>query len=216
MFTKFQERHIQFLEILDVFYKKIPLLLEGADLTSQAASFQNVLNHCERLWRDAVLLFNRGSFPTACFLAINCLEQVGKAVPTRLALKVSSLKNEAIDLTLPVGIRRKDNPFYKHPEKHFLAAGFGVLFSPRLIDTLGKNDFDEVLTTMETHDLERLREQCLYVDFSDTGLNWPEIGVSKEESRKWIIVAGECLLTVLGFPENQWQRLRSLIKDFGK
>jgi len=195
--------------------KKNPSLLEGSTPAEHLASFQRLVRHAEGIWRDAVLLYGAEGFARACFLAITCLEEVGKAAPARMTVKIESVYGRIDEKSGNPAAEgdRRDNPLYRHPDKHLLAAASGALFNRRLEGLLGSEEFERVLGMMESRDLKNLRERCLYVEAVGGRLAWPD-EITSEVARKWIVVAGEVLAEVMGYPEREWERLLLAVQQF--
>lgn len=197
-------------------FKRNPSLLDGSTPAEHVASFEHFVHHAEGIWRDSAILYTSGSFARACFLAITCLEEVGKAAPARMMVKIESVTGRVDESAKQAAAQggRRDNPLFRHADKHLLAAASGVLFNPRLKSLLGPEEFDRVLGMMESRDLSDLRERCLYVEAVGGPLVWPDEEVTADVARKWVIVAGEVLAEVLGYPETEWERLLSAVQQF--
>ena len=190
-----------------------PPLLEGKTPEERVASFRRLVAHAEGIWRDSVRLYESGSYPRACFFAITCLEEIGKAVPARFIVKVESIYGALTEAKVAGGPGR--NPMRIHEEKHFLAAATGVRVNPRLEPIFGKEEAERIAAAMESDELKNLRELCLYVDVQDSGeVVWPEEQITGDLAKKWIVVAGEVLAEVLGFPAAEWERLLAAVREF--
>jgi AbiV family abortive infection protein len=78
-------------------------LAHGGKLYDKPEDFNAALDHIALLLDDATTLFERGSFPTAAFLAITALEETGKA-------HVALYRRDKPDAVTPKGrdVRRRE------------------------------------------------------------------------------------------------------------
>jgi len=93
-------------------------LVAGATIGERAAQYEEVISHVRELWRDATTAFDSERYSTASFLAIACMEEVGKGGVARWQLFWDA-HPERIDRTPRCG----RGVLYSHPKKHLLVAG---------------------------------------------------------------------------------------------
>jgi AbiV family abortive infection protein len=207
-----QPRLRSFVAVASELWKQNPSLLEGKSREEHEASFARIARHLEGIWTDAALLHREKRFPRACALAITCLEEAGKASTSRLQMKAEEVYGPLDENESPEPER--PNPFFEHVSKHLLAATVGIVFNPRLDELFGADVVDAALGLMESGELEQLRRRCLYVGFADGRPTFPETQVDRDLSRQWVIIAGEVLVEVAGYPEGERERLLKVVQEF--
>jgi AbiV family abortive infection protein len=207
------QRATEFSKVAIELVSRNPPLLLGSTKEERIASFRLLAGHVERLWGEAVVLYEAGAFARACFLAVTCIEETGKASPARLQVVGEAIYGP-IDNPKMTASRMRENPFFGHEEKHLLAAGSGVVFNRRLRDKFGLAEVESVLADMESGRLKRVREECLYVEVTPARLCFPDDRITRQIAAKWVLVAGEIMAEVMGYPNEEWQRLVAVIERF--
>ncbi len=189
-----------------------PLVI-GSSLNERYAQFVELVDHAERLWRDAKTLFSSGSYPTAIYLSILCIEEIGKIGIVRFQI-TSEKSTSSGDASVKDRHQRRGNPFYSHRQKHLLAAGAGALISSRLDRILGIDTVINFLDDIESGKIEQLRQECVYVERDGKNLHLPYKSIGMEQARFYVVLAGELLAEILGFEPGQWARLLAMVRKF--
>jgi len=188
-------------------------VVSGETIEERAAQFTQLGEHARGLWRDAVVMFESGRFGTATFLAIACMEEVGKGGIARFQVAVGALRSSDPEATAH-GKKRRKNPLYSHPQKHLLVAAQGALINSRLDHLLGFERIKQFIDDAEAGDVERLRQAALYTDHNGAELLLPEDLVTEEAAVFHVILAGELMAEVLGLEPEQWSALLDEVKQF--
>ena len=213
------EEHIS--EFLDFVQAQSDLIATGTCLLSgqsDADDYQQCLGlvrHVEQLWRSACLLFKADHFPQSAFLALSCIEEVGKVGVVRFQLlqRMMARGRNAAQPAAAVG-RRRGNPFYSHTDKQLLAAGAGAVVNSRLARILGREIVSEFLVQVRNREIEPLRQAALYADVSHDGPALPSARFGKTEAEMYCVLAGELMAEVLGFEPAEWNRLIETVQQF--
>lgn len=153
-------------------------LAVGERLANNSSEFDAACVHIVALISDAALLLEKGSSPTAAFLAITALEEIAK-------VHVGMYRQR----NAPVS-RHKD-PMYRHGVKHQIAASTTVGMGHRLPEAIGESRMRELLDSARTGGLVKLREASLYIDQRDGQLHVPQADVSPAAAREVLLLAIE-------------------------
>lgn len=207
-------RLIEFTEVMNEILQGERPVVAGETIEQRAAQFEQLVEHARALWRDAVAMFERRRFGTATFLAIACMEEVGKGGVARFQVLVGLPAPERSTPIKGAGKRRRKSALYSHPQKHVLVAAQGALINSRLDHLLGFDRMKQFVNDVEAGEIERLRQASLYADHDGTQLLLPENRISEEEALFHVILAGELLAEVLGFGPEMWEELLTEVKQF--
>ena len=153
-------------------------LAVGRHLAANSAEFDTACTHIVALISDAAILFEKGSSPTAAFLAITALEEIAK-------VHIGMYRRG----NAPVS-RHKD-PLYRHGVKHQIAASTTIGMGHRLPEAIGEKRMRELIDLARTGGLIKLREASLYVDQHDGQLHVPRANISAETARELLLFAIE-------------------------
>jgi AbiV family abortive infection protein len=194
-------------------------MLSGASLDEDGEQFNSLAKHATQLWLEARDAFTRGSHALAKFLAIVSLEEVGKVSVARfeIALRECIRRNGGDPNLAPPSAsvkKSKKGPFYSHTKKHLLAAGAGALVNSRLDRRLGIDRINTFLNEVDTGEIERTRQKCLYADCTPAGPRLPADLVTESDAGFYVALAGEILAEVAGFEVSVWQRLLTEVNAF--
>jgi AbiV family abortive infection protein len=212
-------RFPQFVNVLNELLAKNASLVDGADWAEEYGNYQALVSHAEHLWDDASLLFEHGSYSTALYISIACIEEIGKIGAERFRLAMNEARRSQsasapIHTTQTAKVAKRKGPAYSHPKKHLLAAGGGALINSRLDRIPGLNAVVKFLEDVEQGKVERLRQSCLYAEVVDGALHIPERATSKEQALFYVALAGELLAEILGFVPSEFERLLAKVKQF--
>lgn len=175
-----------------------PSLLTADTFPERLEQYKTLIGYVEKLWIDACELFHRGNFPIAAFMAILVIEEVGKL--TRLA-------EELIYLDAPLSIAGDPVVEKSHRKKHFMGVVSGALINARLERILGKNTVRRMLHEAESNELEKTRQQCLYIDMANGRAVTPIERVGEPRARELTILAGELMAEILGHFPWEFERM---------
>jgi len=153
------------------------------------------VKHAEGIWENAVIMFQRPSFSTACFLSIVCIEECSKISFGEFQFYNRIFHGESSTESKPHG----KNPLSQHNKKHFIAACSGALVNTRMDDILGVDKVVEFIEDCESGKLEKIRQMCLYADVNRGGtILIPAEIITKEQAAFYITLAGELLSQIEG------------------
>jgi AbiV family abortive infection protein len=198
-YKRVKERMLPFFNQLAELSSLRDPLGQGASDEEDVATFSNLTSHAENLWRDACLLFKAKRYAPSLFLAIVTLEEIGKIAVAKVQLFArhqARFRGEFKELKV---LRRRDNPLYSHTHKHLLAACAGAVVNSRLDRVLGIDNVNRFLSDVETHKVEKLRQECLYAELQGRTLHLPYQSVTGDDSRFYLVIAGELLAEVSTF-----------------
>lgn len=156
---------------------------------------ETYIRHAEGIWENAVLMFQKSSFSTACFLSIVCIEECSK-----ISFGEFQFYHMVIHGKSDVGTKpRGKNPLSQHNKKHFIAACSGALVNANMDRIMGVDKVTEFIEDCESGKLEKIRQMCLYADVSRGGtIIIPEAIVTKEQAAFYITLAGHLLSQIEG------------------
>ena len=155
-------------------------LAYGGRVYDDHNDFDVAMDHVVGLLDDAALLFERGSFGTATFVAITALEETGKA-------HVSIFRRDKPDKPLP----RNRDPLRNHKAKHRMAAQPTVFMTDRAIRALGRERADELEDEAQTTGFTALREAALYCARNSSGFESPRTAIAPLRAWEILILAIE-------------------------
>lgn len=104
------------------------------------------VKHAEDIWENAVVMFQKQSFSTACFLSIVCIEECSKISFGEFQFYYRMFHGESSGESKPHG----KNPLNQHNKKHFIAACSGALVNTRMDNILGVDKVTEFIESCES------------------------------------------------------------------
>jgi AbiV family abortive infection protein len=154
-------------------------LAYGGRIYDNAKDFDVAIDHVLGLLDDAALLFERGSFGTATFVAITALEEIGKA-------HVSLFRRDK-----PEPSPRSRDPLRDHKAKHRMAVQPTVFMTDRIIRELGRERADALQDEAQTTGFTALREAALYCARNSSGFESPRMAIAPLRAWESLILAIE-------------------------
>jgi AbiV family abortive infection protein len=148
-------------------------------LIESVEEFNSACEHVVLLLEEAELVFQRGGYSTATFLAITAIEETAKA------------NLGAFTSGGPDPESRKNNIFYDHGKKHQMAAMPTVSMGQRLQAAIGEEALVRILEKSQTKELLGLRESSLYFERRDGTFRSPRTAIDKNLSRSILLYAIE-------------------------
>lgn len=150
----------------------------GGKVFDNAEDWNAALDHVARLLDDAAVLYERGSYGSAAFLAITALEETSKA---------------------HIGIYRKDrtepskgrDPLRDHKAKHSMAILPTVFMTERIMEALGQERAEALQHEAHTTSFVGARESGLYFARTNAGLVTPKEAISPLRAWEFIMLAIE-------------------------
>ncbi len=153
------------------------------------------VNHAQRIWENALLMFEKSSFSLACFLSIVCIEECSKISFGEFQFYHRIFHGEPNAGLKPHG----KNPLSQHNKKHFIAACSGALVNTKMDNLLGIDKVEEFIEYCESGKLERIRQMCLYADVTKEGsILIPDTIITKDQAAFYVVMAGELLSQIEG------------------
>jgi AbiV family abortive infection protein len=146
--------------------------------------FDLMATHVAVLVADAVACFDRKSYGTCVFLSVTALEETAKA---------EMLGFRGRPGPTPKGGR---DPMLIHAQKHKIAVRPTTFFG-RLPRILGNEVCARLQREAENGELNKLREQALYVHLDHTGVTTPATAVDATRAREILLLALETADDVL-------------------
>jgi len=182
-----------------------PSLLSGATFEECLEQYKALIAHVEKMWTEACHLYGVGNYPLAAFISILVIEETGK---------LSRLPQDLMFYDAPRPTA-SDVPVDKsHRRKHFIAVMSGALINARLNRVLGKGVVRKVLHLAESDGLEKIRQNCLYIDVRNGRAVIPNETIDAEQARVLTVLAGEIMMEVLGYFPWEFQRMRDSVVAF--
>lgn len=192
-------------EIMGEAFKTNRSLLTGKSFDECLNQYKGLLDHVEKTWSGACDLFLNGNHPLAAFTAILVIEEVGK---------LSRLKDDLMHYDTEIE-RAKGEPVMRdHRKKHFIGVMAGAVINNRLDRILGKGVVRKILNQAENNELERIRQNCLYIDIVNGVTVSPHDVIDVDLSRTLCILAGELMAETLGFLPWEFERMIEAVSKF--
>ena len=164
------------------------------------------MGHMETLWDDECRLYREEHFPLSTFLAILTIEEIGK---------LGRLWQDLMGWDIPDKVRGKISAGSAgHHKKHFMGVMAGAIVNSRLDRIVGAKRIKQLLQDVESGELERLRQACLYIDMREGKVVLPEDLVDSETAQFYAVVAGELWAEVLGHVPWEFERMNKKVTDF--
>lgn len=180
-------------------------LITGKTFPECIEQYEMLCNYVEGLWERACREYEDCDYPISTFFSILAIEESGKL--ERLWLELGIWNHERIDET-----QGGDKVARDHRNKQFLAAVNGATQNTRLMDLIGKDAANKFLEDAQQHRIERLRQDCLYIESRNGEPSLPKDVVNKERAREMLVLSGEIGLQILGFFPWDYDRLLVKIK----
>jgi AbiV family abortive infection protein len=190
------------LAIIDDMLKVGPALI-GEKNDQQILDWKQCVASVENLWESSAALWRSGRYAPATALAIITLEETAKLAVERVRLLGAEFEGpySLLNQQGEVVWKPKGNSFLSHGTKHLLAAKSGALINDRLDRLFGIEVIIDFLNSAENHDLEQLKQDCLYLDRKNGSLHSPQDAVDRETAARYVALAGEILTDILPFEE---------------
>ncbi len=192
-------------EELSQVFRTQPSLLMGETFDECLEQYKTLLEHVEGLWSEACRFYQLGKFRFATFFSILVIEEVGKL--TRLA-------QDLVYCDVPRPTTQGDAVERSHRRKHFIGVVSGALINARLDRVLGKDTVRRILHQAETGELEKIRQDCLYIDMKDGRVVTPGESIDTERATVPTVLAGELMAEVLGHFPWEFERMPGAVIAF--
>jgi|SRR6267378_7828802 AbiV family abortive infection protein len=153
-------------------------LVYGGRLYDKAEDFDVAIDHVALLLDNAALLFERGSFGTATFLAITALEETSK-------IHIGAFRRDKPDPP-PKG----RDPLRDHKAEHRMAVR-PTVFMTDWISAMGRGRADALQEEAQTTGFTETREAALYCARADAGFVSPSMVISPMRAWELLILAIE-------------------------
>lgn len=180
-------------------------LLTGESFDECLNQYKRLLDHVEKTWSGACSLFLNGNHPLAAFTAILVIEEVGK---------LSRLKDDLMHYDSAIERPNGEPVMRDHRKKHFIGVMSGAVINSRLDRILGKGVIRKILNQAENNELERIRQNCLYIDIVNGKAVSPHEVVDVDMARTLCILAGELMAETLGFFPWEFERMIDEVSKF--
>ncbi|MBX5111942.1 AbiV family abortive infection protein [Rhizobium lentis] len=198
-------RMIRLNEITSEAFRTNRSLLTGENFDECLDQYKRLLEHVEKTWSGACGLFLNGNHPLAAFTAILVIEEVGK---------LSRLKDDLMHYDSAIERPNGEPVMRDHRKKHFIGVMSGAVINSRLDRILGKGVIRKILNQAENNELERIRQNCLYIDIVNGRAVSPHEVVDVDLARTLCILAGELMAETLGFFPWEFERMIAEVSKF--
>ena len=180
-------------------------LLTGETFEACLTQYKSLIEHVEAQWHTASDLCLRGKFPLAAFVSILVIEEIGK---------LTHLGDDLIWFDLAERRRLGTGVATDHRKKQLIGVLSGALVNARLDRVLGLETVRRILNEAEHSDLERTRQNCLYIDVGKHGPLLPTEAISAVRARELTVLAGELMAEVLGYFPWEFDRMLDNVVRF--
>ncbi len=198
-------RMIRLNEITSEAFRTNRSLLTGETFDECLNQYKRLIEHVEKTWSGACGLFLNGNHPLAAFTAILVIEEVGK---------LSRLKDDLMHYDSAIERPNGEPVMRDHRKKHFIGVMSGAVINSRLDRILGKGVIRKILNQAENNELERIRQNCLYIDIINGKAVSPHEVVDVDLARTLCILAGELMAETLGFFPWEFERMIEEVSKF--
>ncbi len=151
----------------------------GPKMVKDSAELNQVCDHILQLLRAATSLFHNGFYSTAVFIAITALEETAKA-------HVGTFRKPPSTQT-----KTRNDPLYRHTDKHLLAASPTICMGSRISEAIGKARVAEIMEMASSGQLKALRESSLYFERTGETLVVPTDVLSMDLARELLLFSLE-------------------------
>ena len=198
-------RFNKLVEVRSEVFENQSMLLSGNTFEECLAQYKSLISHVEKLWDDASKLYLSGNYPLAAFISVITIEEIGK---------LSNLARELIFYDLPRDSRTKKTVERSHRKKQFIAIMSGALINSRLDRVVGKDAIRKLLHKAESDELERIRQDCLYIDQRNGVVMLPSDVIEPKDARLLTVLSGEVMAEVLGHFPWEFDRMLDSVIEF--
>jgi AbiV family abortive infection protein len=186
-------------------FDESPPLLTGSTFDECLDQYRSIIGYVEGLWNDGCDMYRRGHYPLATFISILVIEEIGKL--DRLWWDLLSYDQPKSASAVRPGV------MLSHRKKHSMGVISGAVVNARLDRILGVKAVKRVLQDADSGKIERLRQECLYLDVRDGRVSIPGERVGGDTAKFFIVLAGELMAESLGhFPWEFERMLRDVIE----
>lgn len=179
-----------------------PMLIIGSNIEEAVNCFYSYLEYTESIWFDAVALYERGSYYSAKFMAIICMEEIAK-VDIAWCQLIPYIGRNFKHLEK----KTKQKAYKDHNSKHIKSILSSLVMNGRVENIFNEKDINEFLQKVENNQLENIRQNSIYFDAFDKNIHIPSKKISKKEASFYIAIAGEVMADMVHDPK---ERLRIL------
>jgi AbiV family abortive infection protein len=183
-----------------------PPLLTGSTFDECFDQYRSIIGYVEDLWHDGCEMYRRGHYPLATFISILAIEEIGKL--DRLWWDLLSYDQPKIGSGSATGV------MLNHRKKHFMGVISGAVVNARLDRILGVKAIKRVLQDADSGKIERLRQECLYLDVHDGKVSIPKQRIGVGMAKVFIVLAGELMAELLGHFPWEFERMLQDVIDF--
>lgn len=185
-----------------------PMLIVGSNIKEAVNCFYSYLEYTETIWFDAVALYERGSYYSAKFMAIVCMEEIAKVdIAWYQLIQYIGMNFKSI------GKKTKKKGFKDHNSKHIKSILSSLVLNGRVEDIFNKKDINEFLQKVENNHLENIRQNSIYFDAFDQSIHIPSKKITKKEASFYIAIAGEIMADMVHDPKER-ERILDYVEKF--
>jgi len=153
------------------------------------------IGHFRKYWNLSVRFFKEEDYPLATFFAITLIEEVGKIV----ILGNHSLSGEL------------DKKGFRDHRKKYSYAVLHILLVNSRVSRIYGDDEKRFAKWFRDGELFTIRNNALYMEYSQTGVLLPEQVIPKEDAFLLVCISGEVFAeiqgTYTGTGADEWQQL---------
>lgn len=186
-----------------------PAFIHGSTIEEVTNCFYKYLDHVEKIWHDAIFLFERESYYSAKFLAIICIEEVAK-VDVAWQQLILLIMNDFSFPHLRIDTRRA---YKDHNVKHIKSILQSLVMNDRVMKIFDNNQIDKLLKNVENKQLENIRQNSIYFDAFDKNIAIPSSKISKKDALFYVAIAGEVMVDVVVDPRER-ERVLNYVVEF--
>lgn len=185
-----------------------PMLILGSNIEEAVDCFYAYLEYAETIWFDAVALYERGSYYSAKFMAIICMEEIAKVDIAWYQLI------PYIDMNFEYRQKKtKKKAFKDHNAKHIKSILSSLVMNSRVENLFNEKELNEFLQKVENNHLENIRQNSIYFDVFDKSIHIPSKKISKKEASFYIAIAGEVMADMVHDPKER-ERILDYVEIF--
>lgn len=185
-----------------------PALIFGSNVEEAVNCFYSYLEYTEMIWLDAVSLYERGSYYSAKFMAIICMEEISKVdIAWYQLIPYIGMKFKHIQKNT------KKKGFKDHNAKHIKSILSSLVLNSRVENIFNKKDLNDFLEKVENNHLENIRQNSIYFDTFGKSIHIPSKKISKKEASFYIAIAGEVMADMVHDPKER-ERIIDYVEKF--